>query len=318
MRDRTPRRAAFSALVAPAQTSPALALQGAAVLAFVAACLFLALPLGAASDPFYDRLFFSGTSALANGDAAGAARKLRISCFGLLEGPPARLATCLGHLALAQSAAGDSLEATRTIERLLEVERQFQGVSRAFAPGPSEVSLVGQRNALEALIKKTSSSQALSDLAAFRWLAVSMLEPDERMRELNRRIAVEPRQPEWRLALAELFAEKGQFGEVVRETQHLLDLRPSETRLIDRALCLRAVARAAQGDCSSETLSALAACRDDLESAGGARHLSCLIDRADAAAARLVFEQMSDGARASQEVQRLEKELRKLEKRQGN
>jgi hypothetical protein len=175
-----------------------------------------------------------------------------------------------------------------------------------------------QRNALEELIKKTSRYQALADLAAFRWLAVSLLAPEERLRELNRRIAVEPRQPEWRLALAELFAEQSQFGEVVRETQHLLDLRPTETRLVDRARCLRAVAHAAQGDCATETLADLATCPADLEAVGGARHLSCLIGRDDAAAARTVFEQLSEGARSFQEVQRLEKELRKLEKKRGS
>ena len=118
----------------------------------------------AAADPFYQRLFQDGSLALSRGDHAGAARQLRLACFGMLD-TPEPLAVCLARLAAAQSHLEEPDALLDTLGRILELERRFQ-VYAAVELSP-EV-----RRALETTVQTWAPPEALAELPAFRHIAV--------------------------------------------------------------------------------------------------------------------------------------------------
>jgi hypothetical protein len=262
-------------------------------------------------DPFYDRLYRDGLNASAAGDQAVAARKLRLASFGMLDDPPL-LATCIGHLALIEAERGEKQAVRESIDRLLELERLFQALTKA-SSGNGNLS-ASDREAIDDLIRQNVSPQAVADIPAFRQLALRMMAPAERRRELDRRIAVEPRNPDWRQLLAELFYEERQFSETIREAQHVLDLKPGS----EAGHCLRGLARAALEDCSDVTLDDLAFCRQPAQLGATLAQVSCYLERGNAAGARAAFNHLPAGERSTDAVKSLEKELVKLEKKAGN
>ncbi len=86
-----------------------------------------------AVDPFYQELYRDGNLAYDRGDAGGAARTLRLACFGMLDDPKL-LGGCLARLALAQDKATDLEGFRETFVRLADVEERFQGYSQADLP----------------------------------------------------------------------------------------------------------------------------------------------------------------------------------------
>lgn len=281
----------------------------AALLLLLAVCALPALARGAV-DPFYERLFRDGLNARVAGEAALAARKLRLACFGMLEDPPA-LAACLGHLALVEAGRGETQPLRETIDRLIELERLFQALSKATAAGTS--FSLADREAIDELIRKNASAQAVADIPAFRMLALRMMAPADRRRELDRRLALDPRNADWRQALAELFYEERQFAEAAREAQQAVTLRPES----ENGHCLRGLSRAELADCGDETLADLGLCRPPAQSGAALKTVACLLGRGDAAAARAAFGRLSDADRAGEPARALEKDLLKLEKKGG-
>lgn len=78
--------------------------------------------------PHYQGLLRQGLYSLERGDAAAAARHLRLACFGMLDAPEP-LADCLARLALAQSTQDDVEAFEQTFRRLIELEERFGVVS---------------------------------------------------------------------------------------------------------------------------------------------------------------------------------------------
>lgn len=268
---------------------------------------------GARVDPFYDRLYRDALNARAAGETALAARKLRLACFGMLDDPPA-LAACLGQLALTDAARGDKETLRGTIDRLLELERLFQALTKASAGGPSGGGLsAADREAIDNLIRTNAAPQAVADIPAFRLLALRMMPPADRRRELDRKIAMDPRNAEWRQLLAELFYDERQYAEAARESQQALALRPDS----EGAHCLRGLSRAQLDDCGDETLADLGFCRPPAQAGASLELISCYVGRADAAAARGVLDRLPASERAGEPAKALEKELIKLEKKAG-
>jgi len=93
-----------------------------------------------AVDPFYQELYRDGNLAYDRGDAAGAARTLRIACFGMLD-EPKLLGGCLARLAVAQDKATDLEGFRETFVRLADVEERFQGYSQADLPAEIRAAL---------------------------------------------------------------------------------------------------------------------------------------------------------------------------------
>lgn len=278
------------------------------ILLLLALCALPALARGSV-DPFYDRLYREGLNARAAGENALAARKLRLACFGMLDDPPS-LAGCLGQLALVEAARGESQALREALDRLLELERLFQALTKASGGNLS----ASDREAIDDLIRKTAAPQAVADIPAFRLLALRMMAPADRRRELDRKIALDPRNPDWRQALAELFYDEKQYAEAAREAQQTLALKPES----EGGHCLRGLARAQLKDCGDETLADLGFCRPPLQNTAGTALVGCYLGKGDAAAARTVFDRLPAADRASDAGKSLEKELVKLEKKTAN
>lgn len=133
-----------------------------AILALGAAPL-VAADRPAEPEPFYVDLERSAEVALARGEAAIAARKLRLACFGLLDFPE-RLGACLVKLGVAQGQAGDRPGFEATFERLDALEGRF----------PVYLSLRLEpdvRRQFEERLKAWISAETLASRPAFRPLA---------------------------------------------------------------------------------------------------------------------------------------------------
>ena len=260
-------------------------------------------------DPFYDRLYREGLNARAAGENVLAAKKLRLACFGMLDDPPS-LAGCLGQLALVEAARGETQSLRETIDKLLELERSFQALTKASAAGSLPTA---DREAIDDLIRKTAAPQAVADIPAFRLLALRMMAPADRRRELDRKIALDPRNPDWRQALAELFYDEKQYAEAAREAQQTLSLKPES----EGGHCLRGLARAELKDCGDETLADLGFCRPPLQNAALFELAGCYLGRGDAPAARAVFDRLPPAERSGESGKSLGKDLVKLEKKTG-
>jgi hypothetical protein len=277
---------------------------------FLLLAALVALPALGSVDPFYDRLYREGLNARVAGEYVLAAKKLRLACFGMLDDPPS-LAACVGQLALVEAARGESQALRETIDRLLELERLYQALTKATAAGGLSAS---DREAIDDSIRKNAAPQAVADIPAFRLLALRMMAPADRRRELDRKIALDPRNPDWRQALAELFYDEKQYAEAAREAQQTLSLKPES----EGGHCLRGLARAQLKDCGDEALADLGFCRPPLQNAAGFALVGCYLDKADAAAARAVFDRLPAAERAGVAGKSFEKELVKLEKKAGS
>jgi hypothetical protein len=114
-------------------------------------------------EPFYLDLERSAEVALARGEAAAAARKLRLACFGMLEQPD-RLGGCLVKLGVAQGQAGDRPGFEETFERLDALEGRFA----VYGTLKLDAQL---RKAFEERLKAWISVETLASRPAFRPLA---------------------------------------------------------------------------------------------------------------------------------------------------
>ena len=110
-----------------------------AVLSAAVMLLLAAGPLRAV-DPFYLELYRDGNLSYDRGDSAGAARTLRLACFGMLD-EPKLLGACLARLALAQDKAADLDGFRETFVRLADVEERFQAYSQADLPAEIRAAL---------------------------------------------------------------------------------------------------------------------------------------------------------------------------------
>jgi tetratricopeptide (TPR) repeat protein len=210
-----------------------------------AAVLGLALPpLAAATDPFYRDLLHDGIQADERGDHAAAARQLRLACFGMLDEPD-ELAACLVRLGLAEGAAGNAEDFRNAFRRLVQIEDRFGAYSRAALP--AEVRAAFEQRAV-AMVPATTLE------ALPKWKAllgrkleaeIAALPPKERRRQLEERVAKEPRNVAWNLMLADLDLAEGRTAQATTRAEQLAALAPQEPR----ALCLRGLVRSEVGRC---------------------------------------------------------------------
>ncbi len=213
------------------------------------AALFCGLSLGwspaaQAVDPFYERLKEDGIQAYNRGDYAAAAVDLRLACFGMLEEPPA-LAHCLVLLALSQAETGDDGTLGHTFDRISDLERDFEAFSQLDLDPD-------RRRSLEKHLKRAIPYDKLRRLPPFHDIARQQLEEqidsmpdDEKRSELKQRIESEPEYSTWRLLLAELDYEDGDFAAAQAAAEAVLLREPGR----QDALCLRGKTSAKSGSC---------------------------------------------------------------------
>ncbi len=233
-----------------------------------------------AADPFYLGLLRDGRTSFARGDAAAAARELRVACFGLLEQTDL-LGECLVRLGLAQSAIGDREAFGDTFDRLELVEERFQAYTRA-------ALAEDERRSFENRVVEWVAPEVLRTIPAFAVLAerraeesLAKLSPRERQKELERRAAADPGSSRWRVLLAEDEAARARWEETFARLKGI----PAEAEN-GRAGCLQGLALAKLDRCR-EASGLLASCATSANDPRLAEaRLGCLLDAKDFDGAR--------------------------------
>ena len=261
----------------------------------------------AATDPFYLDLVRDGTQAYDRGDYATAAKQLRLACFGLLDDPE-RLGGCLARLGLAQAAAGNADAFRETFRRIVEVENRFGAYTKADLP--PEVRAAFEQRALAAVPAST-----LDALPAWKALLgrkvemqIAQLPPRERRRQLEERLAKEPRSIAWNLMLVDLDLAEGRNAPALARAEATVALAPWDARV----LCARGMARAAGNRCK-EAVADLESCpvAGAPGAAGPAGDAGLAADRPRTAAALLGCRvELAQWQQAEQQVRELPADLR--------
>jgi tetratricopeptide (TPR) repeat protein len=244
---------------------------------FAAAVLAFASGLGAAPaahaapDPFYLDLMRDGTQAYDRGDYTGAAKQLRLACFGMLDEPD-RLAGCLTRLGLAQAAAGNADAFRETFRRIVEVESRFGAYAKADLP--PEVRAAFEQRALAAVPAGTLDAiPAWKGLLARKLEAqIAALPPRERRRQLEERLAKEPRSIVWNLLQVDLDLAEGKTAPAIARAEATAALAPRDAQ----ALCVRGLARAAGNRCV-EAVADLEPCSMTSGAGGDLRYATALL-----------------------------------------
>lgn len=289
------RRGLVSAVVAICLLGASLSLGG----------VLGAAPAAAAVDPFYDLLYQDGLRAAGRGDAAGAAKMLRLACFGMLQDPPV-LASCLTHLALAQAELDDREAFLETADRLLQAERLHGAWGKATLSD-------ADRRRLEERLASWLPVGELEGAAAFsradalqRAETVRALPPEERRRLLDRQLALAPENTVWRLLWAELELESGRPKAALREAENVLRRAPGQRE----ARCIRGRAQVSLEVCSMDVADDLGVCPLAAVDAVTER-LRCMVELAEWSRASELLESLPETARETAAVRELEKTIRR-------
>jgi tetratricopeptide (TPR) repeat protein len=210
--------------------------------------------LPAGTDPFYPGLLRDGKIAYDRGDYATAAKDLRLACFGLLN-EPSLLTDCLVRLAVAQGAGNDAEGFRETFRRIAEVEDRFGAYGKAQLP--PEI-----RAGFEQRLVSLIPAATLETIPVWKPLLqtkaeaqIAALPPKERRRELDSRLAKEPRSLTWNLLAAELDLEEGKAEPAIAHAVQAAATAPQDPR----ATCLRGLTRAYGRHCP-EALADLEPC----------------------------------------------------------
>jgi tetratricopeptide (TPR) repeat protein len=209
--------------------------------------------VSSATDPFYEQLLRKGLATQDRGEHQQAARLLRLACFGMLEEPEA-LARCLVHLGLSQFALGDRQGFQETFVRVAELEARFAAYGKANLPAETRAAF---EKALQAAIPAPTLKQSpgFSHLVPSEEQRVASLPAAQRRRELQRRIADQPRQLVWRCMLAELDLAEGKYKDVLETTAFMLREQPAHPcGLRARGLALARLGRWAEAETALEAL----------------------------------------------------------------
>jgi TolA-binding protein len=208
----------------------------------------------ASADPFYLGLLRDGRLAYDRADYATAAKDLRLACFGLLDDPQP-LTDCLVRLAVAQGAGNDAEGFRDTFRRLAEVEDRFGAYGKATLPPEL-------RSAFEQKLVVLIPAATLETIPVWKPLLqhkaeaeIAALPPKERRRELETRLAKEPRSLTWNLLAADLDVDEGKAESAIARAELAAATAPQDPR----ATCMRGLARAYGRHCP-EALADLEPC----------------------------------------------------------
>lgn len=259
-------------------------------------------------DPFYSSLLHEGSRAFEEGEAAAAARDLRIACFGLLEDPPL-LTSCLVRLGLAQAETEDKEGFFETFRRLAVVEQRFQTYAAADLPAPVRAQFEDWLVRLVPEAQLASVAQ-FADLAAERTaIRVRRLAPGPRRKEIEAHLVKHPQDLRWKLLLAELEIEERKPAAGLAIADAVLAAQPGEAE----ASCVRGWALSASGTCAA-ALEALAGCRrlaDDVFLAEAL--LRCRVTLGQWSEARAFLKTLPDDMLADKQLAKLAKEVERGE-----
>jgi tetratricopeptide (TPR) repeat protein len=213
-----------------------------------------AIPVAQGPDPFYLGLLRDGRLAYDRGDYANSAKDLRLACFGLLDDPQP-LTDCLVRLAVAQGAGNDAEGFRETFRRIAEVEDRFGAYGKAQL-APEIRAAFEQRLLLLIPVATLERIPVWKPLLQHRAeTEIAALPPKERRRELEERLAKEPRSLTWNLLAADLELEEGKAEPAIAHAELAATVAPQDFR----TTCMRGLARAYGRHCQ-EALADLEPC----------------------------------------------------------
>lgn len=205
-------------------------------------------------DPFYSDLLREGSAAHARGDFDGAAKRLRIASFGMLD-EPELLAETLVRLSVVHAELGQREAFRTTFDRIVSLEELHAAYARSAMPDDL-------RSQFEARILDWVPAQALRGSPTFgqlvrrqQLLALESMAAAERRRALERMVGESPGDLSLLLMLSEARLEAGEGREALDSLEPVLAELPNNKP----ALCLRARAQLQVGKCS-ETATAEEIC----------------------------------------------------------
>ncbi|HEY6321365.1 MAG TPA: tetratricopeptide repeat protein, partial [Thermoanaerobaculia bacterium] len=191
---------------------------------------------------------------------------------------PEQLAGCLTRLGLAQAAAGNGDAFRETFRRIVEVETRFGAYSKSDLP--PAVRTAFEERALAAVPASTLDAIPVWKALLSRKLEAQLaqLPPRERRRQLEERLAKEPRGITWNLMLVDLDLAEGRNAPALARAEATAALAPRDARV----LCARGLARAAGNRCGEavadlETCSAAAAAGGTGPAGDGPRFATALL-----------------------------------------
>ena len=204
--------------------------------------LLLATPVFGA-DAFYEQQLQAGKTDFQMNRLPQAVDEFRIAAFGFLQEPPL-LMEALVRLAVAQSTLGQTADAAKTIDRVVEVERRLAPYAQIQIEAPL-------RSKFEELLVKQIPRATLQGIPSLARLANYELQKIAQMPAAQRVAAYqagaqrEPKNPEWPLALAREYAARDAAVDVLRWGGKVLELEPSNKEVRP----LLAHARASRREC---------------------------------------------------------------------
>ena len=264
-------------------------------------------------DPFYERLYQDAVRAYKLEQYAGAAKDLRLACFGMLE-ETNRLGDCLAHLALAEAESGQEEAFLDTVARLMDVEQRFRGYTDSPLPDL-------ERRRLETWLENLAPLESYAGVPAFKAIAdrrqvqrIGQKPAAEREQDLDRMIAQDPRNPVWRALRGELLLEQGRHVEAAEVADRLMLNHPTHPGVA----CLRGRAQAGIGACNPETLADLARCEaPEVSETALEASVRCHVRNQDWDAATAGLAAMSEEQRQRRPIRALAKQARRGMKDRG-
>ncbi len=263
-------------------------------------CLFLLAAGAGGAESFYIGLMEMGSRDYLRGDYPTAAKKLEIACFGLLDDPQL-LTRGLIRLALAQAGAGNDRGFNATVDRLLEVESRFGSYSGLSAETTFKIEF-------ERLLAQRYSADALDAIPAFSAVAARMRQadltalPPKRLRkELERRLAANPRDSEALVLLTRLDIAQDREPRAEARLAGIL-AADAEHRM---ARCLHGQIKLRRDDCAGAMEDLSWCSRPPADEVLGAHYLRCLVAAADWQAAGSFLASLPLALRSREEVANL-------------
>lgn len=181
----------------------------------------------ATAADFYETQLRLGAEAFRTGRTAEAIDHLKIANFGFLD-RPVLLVEGLARLTIAQDAAGLRDDMTKTLQRFVDVERQFPSWAKA---GVDDETRRRFERLLVAGVSREllSGVPSLSSLVTSRDAGLEELTGSGRRKYLENKARTEPTNASWPLLLAEDELRAGNARASLRWADRALEIDPSLT-----------------------------------------------------------------------------------------
>jgi hypothetical protein len=209
---------------------------------FVVITCLIAAPVFAADD-FYEQQLRAGKADAQANRLPQAADELRIAAFGFLQ-QPALLQEALIRLAVVQIALGQTGDASKTIDRFVDVEQRFPQYASVQVETPIKTKF---EEMLAAQIPRPTlqAIPSLARLSNYELQKIAAMPSSQRLAAYEAGAQREPKNPDWFIALTKESAARDSQVDVIRWGARALELDPANRDV----KTLVAHARASRREC---------------------------------------------------------------------